>query len=77
MTLRQQAICVVQPYPYIVDKYRACEVLAAARGEPSLSVLTQPQGLDDLEHQANWQRVENYLKTVTKEKLHIYNPFPA
>ena len=71
----QQAICVVQPYPYIPDVFRSFEALAAMRGEPSTTTLTQPGPLDDLTHAANWQQVQNYLKTVTHENLHIHVPF--
>lgn len=74
-TLMQQAICIAQPYPYVADKPRMFEVLAAARGEPSTAVITQAGGLDDFEHNANWQNVPNYLKTITRENLHIHVPF--
>ena len=71
----QQAICMVQPYPYIPDEPRCFEALAAVRGEPPTTVLTQPGGLDDLQHAANWQQVQTYLKTVTQDNLHVHVPF--
>ena len=65
LTVMQQALCVMKGFPYIADKARALEVLAAMRGEPSTILLAQPADQDDFEHHISWQRVVNYLKTVT------------
>lgn len=51
------------------------EVLAASRGEPSSEVLMQAGGVDDFQHAANWQQVEEYLKGVNTSNLHLHIPF--
>ena len=73
LTARQQAVCIAKAFPYIADDPRTFELIAARRLEVPLSVLTQPPGLDDFEHNTNWSRVANYLKTVTKSNLHEHN----
>ena len=75
LTMMQQALCVVQGFPYIADKARALVVLAAMRGEPSTVLLAQPTDQDDFEHHTSWQRVVNYLKTVTRDNVHLHLPF--
>lgn len=71
----QQALCVIEGFPYIAEKARALEVLAAMRREPSSTLLTQPMGQDDFEHHTNWQRVVNYQKSVTRDNVHTHVPF--
>ena len=75
LTMVQQALCVVTGFPYIADKARALEVLAALRREPPSALLTQSSNQDDFEHSANWQRVVNYLKLVNTENLHLHVSF--
>ena len=75
LTMMQQALSVVKGFPYIADKARALEVAAAMRGEPSTILLAQPMGQDDFEHHISWQRVVNYLKTITRDNVHMHVPF--
>ena len=75
LTMMQQALCVMKGFPYIADKTRALEVLAALRGEPPTVLLAQPTDQDDFEHHTSWQRVVNYLKTVTRDNVHWHVPF--
>ena len=63
-------MCVAKAFPYIADDPHTFELIATRRGEVPLTALTQPPGLDDFEHSANWSHVVNYLKTVTKDNLH-------
>ena len=74
LTTRQQARCVVNAFPYSPDKLRILEVLAAARQEPPVSLLTQQGDGDDWQHYANWQQVVHLLQTVTKANLHLHVP---
>lgn len=71
----QQALCVVKGLPYTADKARALEVLASMRGEPSTILLAQPTDQDDFEHHISWQRVVNYLKSVTRDNVHMHIAF--
>ena len=73
-TTRQHAVSVVHSYPWIPEKGRVLEVMAASIGEPPSELLMQPNGLDDLQHAANWQQVEEYLKTVNMSNLHLHVP---
>ncbi len=70
----QQALCVVKAFPYSLDKLRVLETLASMRGEPSKRVLIEPDGVDDFEHDANWQWIVSHLKAVIKEKMHLHVP---
>lgn len=73
--MKQQALCAVTGFPYIADKARAMEVAAAMRGEPSTILLAQPMDQDDFEHHISWQRVVNYLKTITRDNVHVHVSF--
>lgn len=73
-TTRQHAIGIVHSYPWIPEKGRILEVMAAQIGEPSSELLMRPNGLDDLQHAANWQQIEDYLKTVNMSNLHLHVP---
>ena len=73
-TLMQQAMSIVKPFPYVVEKPVIFELLAAELNEPSAWQLMQPAGLDDLEHNARWQQVVNYLQTLTTELVDIHVP---
>ena len=64
----------VKPFPYIAEKPRIFELLAMQRGEPSAEELMQPAGLDNIEHDARWQRVVKYLATVTDRNLDFHVP---
>ena len=70
----QQAMCVVQGFPYIPDKPKIFEVVAALHDELPTLALSQPPEIDDFEHHANWQLVVNYLKMVTQENLDVHVP---
>lgn len=50
------------------------ELLASKRNEPAAETLTQSVGVDDLQHAANWQQIEEYLKTVTAQNMNQYIP---
>lgn len=73
-TTSQHAIGIVHSYPWIPEKGRILEVMAAQMGEPSSEVLMQPNGLDDLQHAANWQEIEDYLVTVNMTNLQFHVP---
>lgn len=73
-TLVQQAMSMVKPFPYIAEKPRIFELLAMQRGEPSAEQLMQPAGLDNIQHNARWQRIVNYLATVTDNNLDLHVP---
>ncbi len=74
LTAKQHAIGIVTSYPWIPEKHRLLELLGAKRGEPSAEILTQSAGLDNLQHAANWQQVEEYLKTVTIHNMTQHVP---
>ena len=73
-TLTQQAMSMVKAFPYIAEKPQICEILAAERDEPSAMELMQPAGQNNLEHNARWQQVVQYLTTVTAENLDLHVP---
>ena len=73
----QQATCVVKGFPYIPDKPKAFEVVAALRGELPILALSQPPEIEDFEHHTNWQLVVNYLKIITKENLDTHVPLTS
>ena len=70
----QQATCIAMAFPYIADKPRILETLAAQRNETPLSMLTQPAGLDDFEHDSSWLQIASYLSSVTQDKLDKHVP---
>lgn len=74
LTSKQVAIQVVHAYPRLLEKPRLLEVLAALNEEPPAKVLAQSMGLDDLQHAANWQQVEEYLKSFTVKDLNRHVP---
>ena len=74
LTAKQHSTGIVHSYPFIPEKHRLLELLASKRGEPAAEALTQSAGLDDLQHAANWQQVEDYLKTVTAQNMYQYIP---
>ena len=74
LTAKQHAIGIVHSYPFIPEKHRLLELLASKRNEPTAEALTESAGLDNLQHAANWQQVEDYLKTVTAQNMYQYIP---
>lgn len=50
------------------------ELLASKRNEPTAEALTQSAEVDDLQHAANWQQIEEYLRTVTAQNMNQYIP---
>ena len=74
LSARQHAIGIVHSYPFIPEKHRVLELLASKRNEPAAETLTQSVGVDDLQHAANWQQIEEYLKTVTAQNMNQYIP---
>lgn len=73
-SLTQQAISMVQAFPYIAEKPIIFDILAAERGEPSAWDLMQPAGLEELEHNVRWQQVTRYLTTVTADVTDFHVP---
>lgn len=71
-TSRQVAVQVVHAYPYILDKPRLLDVLAAHRGQVHMQIAPE---VDSLQHAANWQQVEDYLHRFTPVDLHRHVPF--
>ena len=57
LTVTQQAVYMVQAYPYTAYDLRVLEVLAAQRNEVPTSALTHAAGLSDFEHETNWLQV--------------------
>ena len=74
LTSKQHAIGIVHSYPWIPEKHRLMELIASKRGEPAAEMLTQSAGLDNLQHAANWQQVDEYLKTVTAHNMNQHLP---
>lgn len=74
LTAKQHAIGIVHSYPWIPEKHRLLELLASKKGEPTAEALTRSAGLDNLQHAANWQQVEEYLKTVTIDNMNKHVP---
>lgn len=74
LTAKQHAIGIVHSYPWIPEKHRLLELLAAKSGEPTAEALTQSAGLDNLQHAANWQQIDEYLKTVTVHNMNQHVP---
>ncbi len=74
LTSKQVAIQIVHAYPWLLEKPRLLEVLAVMRGEPPAKVLIHSTELDDLQHAANWQQVEEYSKCITVQDLHRHVP---
>ena len=73
-TLTQQAMSMVKAFPYIAEKPQIFKILAAERGEPAAMELMQPAGQNNLEHNARWQQIVQYLTTVTAENLDLHVP---
>ena len=73
-TLMQQAMSIVKPFPYVVEKPVIFALLAAELKEPSAWQLMQSAGLDNLEHNARWQQVVNYLKTLSTDLVDVHVP---
>ena len=74
LTLTQQALYVVNSFPYIPDTMRLCETLAATVDGASIASLAQPDGVDKFEHSINWQQVINYLTNITQANVHLHVP---
>ena len=74
LTAKQHAIGIVHSYPWIPEKHRLLELLAFKRGDPTAEELTQSAGMDNLQHAANWQQIEEYLKTVTVHNMNKHIP---
>ena len=73
-TSRQLAIQVVHAYPWLLDKPRLLDVLAASYGELTTQAMQQFVEQDDLQHAADWQEVEQYLQCFTASDLHRHVP---
>ena len=73
-TLTQQAMSMVKAFPYVAEKPQIFDVMAAERGELSARGLMQPAGLDNIEHNAKWQQIVQYLATVTADNLDLHVP---
>ncbi|DBA86532.1 hypothetical protein WJX79_003462 [Trebouxia sp. C0005] len=73
-TLIQQAMSMVKAFPYVAEKPQIFDVMAAERGELSARELMQPAGLDNIEHNAKWQQMVQYLATVTADNLDLHVP---
>ena len=74
LTSKQLAIQVVHAYPWLLDKPKLLDALAASRGDLSLQVAANQTGVDELQHAADWQEVEQYLKSFTAQDLHRHVP---
>ncbi len=69
LTSKQLAVQVVHAYPWLLDKPRFLDVLAASRGELTAQALKESAGLDDLQLAANWQEIEQYPTCFTAQDL--------
>ena len=69
LTSKQLAVQVVHAYPWLLDKPRFLDVLAASRGELTAQALNESAGLDDLQLAANWQEIEQYPTCFTAQDL--------
>jgi len=74
LTSKQLAVQVVHAYPWLLDKPRFLDVLAASRGELTAQALKESAGLDDLQLAANWQEIEQYLTCFTAQDLQRHVP---
>ena len=74
LTSQQLAIQVVHAYPWLLEKPRLLDVLAASRGELTAQALKDSAGLDDIQLAANWQEVEQYLNCFTAQDLQRHVP---
>lgn len=74
LTLAQQALYVVNSFPYIPDTMRTCETLAATVNGASVDSLVHPAGVDEFEHSVNWQQILNYLTSITQANVHLHVP---
>lgn len=72
-TSKQYAAALVFAYPWF-PYYKAIEILAADRGDPSLQSLLDDTSVDSAQHASNWQQVINYLGTITKDNCHGHCP---
>ena len=50
------------------------EVLAAQRGEPPLKQFLDGDGLEELQHAANWLQIADYLRTIDSSNLLVHVP---
>ena len=73
-TCKQHAVGIVYSYPWIPAKHKMLEVLAAQRGEPPLQRYLDGDGLDELQHAANWVQVADYLRTINASNLLVHMP---
>lgn len=73
-TFKQHAVDIVAAYPWIPDKHRMMELLASQRGEPSVQFYLDGAGLDDFQHEANWQEIVAYLQSLNANNLHKHVP---
>ena len=73
-TCKQHAVGIVYSYPWIPAKHKMLEVLAAQRGEPPLQRFLDGDGLEDLQHAANWLQIADYLRTIDSSNLLMHVP---
>ena len=73
-TSRQRAINILHAYPYVAHKDRIVSVLAEQHGEPSVTSLLSDTSKTDLQHSADWQRVVDYLSSISLANMHIHQP---
>ncbi len=64
----------VKTFPYVAEKPQIFDVMAAERVELSAKELMQPAGLDNIEHNARWQQIVQYLATITADNLDLHVP---
>ena len=64
----------VHAYPYIAHKDKIVGLLAEQHGEPSISSLLSDTSKTDLQHSADWQRVTEYLNTISMANMHLHQP---
>ncbi|KAL0026893.1 hypothetical protein WJX77_009653 [Trebouxia sp. C0004] len=74
LTSKQLAIQVVHAYPWLLDKPRLLDVLAASRGELTAQALKDSARLDDVQLAANWQEIEQYLTCFSAQDLQRHVP---
>ena len=71
----QHATVMVHSYPNPVDVSKLLEVLAQKHKEPSVSVLLEPSGVDDLQHAARLERLRQYIAASNPDSPQAYCSF--
>ena len=64
----------VHAYPFIANKDKLVSILAEQHGEPSVQSLLSDTSQSDVQHDADWQQVSNYLNTITSANMHLQQP---